>query len=308
MAYSAADTTTLDKVFSCETSTHKFSISWAALGPRSGHPLIFIHGTPWSSRVWTPYALALSRQYRVYLFDNPGFGESPLERPLSNATFVWEDEVERLDGDLARQSEAFTALYRYWQETEDWQTSPHVVAHDHGGLMSLRAILLHGCPYASLCLVDVVAIGPFGKPLFKSVAENPQAFESLPDIAFEGILESYIRNATHVELEKKTMEMLKAPWMKEGGKGGFMRQLCQAAHRTTEGVEECYAEIGKLVPIKIIWGRQDNWIPVDDAQRLGAALGAKEVVEIDDAGHLVMYDQPGQLGVELAMWLASFRG
>lgn len=307
MTSSAVDATALDNVFSCETSTHKFSISWTALGPRSGHPLIFIHGTPWSSRVWTPYALALSRHYRVYLFDNPGFGESPLEHPLPDKTVVWDGEVERLDSDLARQSEAFAALLRYWQEIEVWQTSPHIVAHDHGGLMSLRTILFHHCQYASLCLIDVVAIGPFGKPLFKSVVRDPHAFENLPNIAFEGILESYIRNAAHFELEKKTMEMLKAPWMEKGGKRGFVRQLCQAAHRTTDGTEEWYAEIGKRVAIKIIWGKQDNWIPVDDAHRLSAALGAKEVVEIDGAGHLLMYDQPGQLGVEIAMWLASFR-
>jgi hypothetical protein len=29
-------------------------------------------------------------------------------------------------------------------------------------------------------------------------------------------------------------------------------------------------------------------------------------VVIGDAGHLVMYDQPGQLGVELGSWLSSF--
>jgi pimeloyl-ACP methyl ester carboxylesterase len=57
--------------------------------------------------------------------------------------------------------------------------------------------------------------------------------------------------------------------------------------------------------VKVIWGKQDNWIPVKDAHRLGEVLSAKEVVEVDGAGHLIMYDQPGQLGVELGMWLSS---
>lgn len=171
--------------------------------------------------------------------------------------------------------------------------------------MSLRAHLLHECRYDSLCLLDVVAIGPFGQPLFKSVAENPTAFENLPDMAFEGVLESYIRNAACNVLGSRTMEMLKEPWMQEGGKSGFVRQLCQAAHRSTEEVEGRYAEVGRNMRIKIVWGKQDNWIPVKDAHRLGAALGAEEVVEVDGAGHLIMYDQPGQLGVELAIWLAT---
>jgi pimeloyl-ACP methyl ester carboxylesterase len=171
--------------------------------------------------------------------------------------------------------------------------------------MSLRANLLHECEYSSLCLIDVVAIGPFGQPLFKSVAENPAAFENLPVMAFDGILESYIRNAAYTELVIETMRMLKAPWLAEGGKKGFVRQLCQAAHRSTDEVEGLYAEVGRSLPVKVIWGRQDNWIPVKDAHRLGKALGAKEVVEIEGAGHLVMYDEPGQLGVELALWLSS---
>jgi pimeloyl-ACP methyl ester carboxylesterase len=137
------------------------------------------------------------------------------------------------------------------------------------------------------------------------VAENPEAFEKLPDMAFEGILESYIRNAAYAELDSQTMRMLKAPWLVDGGKKGFVRQLCQAAHRSTDEVEGRYAEVGKSLPVKVIWGKQDNWIPVDDAHRLGEALGAREVVEIQRAGHLVMYDQPGQLGVELGMWLIS---
>jgi pimeloyl-ACP methyl ester carboxylesterase len=297
--------TTLDNTFHFELPTHTFDIRWTSLGAVTSPPLIFIHGTPWSSRVWAPFALALSRKYRVYLFDNPGFGDSPIERILSNVAFNPRNEVERLDSDLARQTSAFAALFKHWEKTEGWNVDPHVVAHDHGGLMSLRANLLHDCRYSSLCLIDVVAIGPFGQPLFKSVAENPAAFENLPVMAFDGILESYIRNAAYNNLDIETMRMLKAPWLAEGGKKGFVRQLCQAAHRSTEEVEGRYAEVRRSFPVKVIWGRQDNWILVDDAHRLGKALGAKEVVEIEGAGHLVMYDEPVQLGVELAMWLSS---
>jgi pimeloyl-ACP methyl ester carboxylesterase len=237
------------------------------------------------------------------MFDNPGFGDSPLEQLLPSSSFSPRDEVVRLDADLARQSSAFAALFKMWEETEGWHGRPHVVAHDHGGLMALRANLLHGCVYASLCLIDVVAIGPFRQPLFKSVAENPGAFEALPGMAFEGILESYIRNAAFTDLSRETMDMLKAPWLREGGKKGFVRQLSQAAHRCTEEVEGRYAEVGKVMPLKVVWGREDRWIGVEDAHRLGEKLGAKEVVVIEGAGHLVMYDQPAQLGVELGVWL-----
>lgn len=292
------------QTYNYKTLTHSYSIAWISLGSVSNPPLIFIHGTPWSSRVWSPFALALSRQYHVYLFDNPGFGESPTEEALPDQPFEPKNEVSRLDADLARQSEVYAALFKFWEPS--WkEAKPHVVAHDHAGLMSLRAHLLHDCQYASLCLIDVVAIGPFGQPLFQATAENPEHFQRLPDMAFEGILESYIRNAAFTELPKSTMEMLKAPWLREGGKEGFVRQLCQANSRSTEEVEGRYGEIGKKMPVKIIWGKQDNWIGVETAARLGKALSAREVVEIEGAGHLIMYDQPGQLGVELGSWLGS---
>jgi pimeloyl-ACP methyl ester carboxylesterase len=299
------DPTTLTQNFYYENATHSYDIKWCSLGNPSNPPVVFIHGTPWSSRVWSPFALALSRHFNVYLFDNPGFGKSPLEREIDRKPFQPSNKVSELDSDLARQSEVFAALFNTWEKSWNGRI-PHVIAHDHAGLMSLRAYLLHGCAYASLCLIDVVAIGPFGQDLFNTVAENPEHFQRLPDMAFEGILESYIRNAAFTELAKDVMDILKAPWLKEGGKAGFIRQLCQANSRSTDEVESRYGEVGSQIPVKIIWGAQDNWIPAEDATRLGNALQAKEVVHIEEAGHLVMYDQPAQLGVELGNWLNTY--
>ncbi|KAI0147465.1 Alpha/Beta hydrolase protein [Xylariaceae sp. FL1272] len=299
------DPVSLDQTFEFSNATHSYGIKWCSLGNPESPPVVFVHGTPWSSHVWEPFALALSRQFHVYLFDNPGFGESPLEKEFPGKPFTGLSKVAELDADLARQSEAYAALFKSWQA--DWgNQKAHVVAHDHGGLQSLRAYLFHGCEYASLCLIDVVAIGPFGQDLFKVVAENPQHFEQLPDMAFEGIVESYIRGAAYQELPKKTMQMLKAPWLKEGGKQGFIRQLCQANLRSTEAVEAKYDTVGSKLPVKIVWGSDDQWIPVESAWRLGDALRAKEVVSIHEAGHLIMYDQPAQLGVELGRWLSAF--
>jgi len=302
-----SDLTALTQLFHHDTSTHSYTIHWTSLGSPNSPPLIFIHGTPWSSRVWVPYALSLSRHFQVYLSDNPGFGDSPLGRPL---TVKEESNPEQaaLDADLAQQSEVWAALLKMW-EVGGWNgRKAHVVAHDHGGLMALRAGLLHGCSYASLCLIDVVAIGPFGHPLFKLVAENRGVFDRLPDTVFEGLLESYIRDAAYKELDGKTMEVLKCPWMRNGRKDAFIRQLCQANSRTTEEVEGRYGEIGDKVPVMIIWGQEDRWIPVETGERLGRVLKAKEVVLIEGAGHLVMYDQGERLGVELGWWLSSAVG
>lgn len=101
------------------------------------------------------------------------------------------------------------------------------------------------------------------------------------------------------------MQMLKEPWLREGGKRGFIRELCQANSRSTEEVEARYGEVGPKLPIKIIWGADDKWLPVEVAHRLGNALKAKEVIVIDKAGHLSMIDQGARVGVELGLWLSA---
>ncbi|KAL8905652.1 MAG: hypothetical protein Q9207_002498 [Kuettlingeria erythrocarpa] len=291
----------LDKTFQHSTTLFNYHIHWTSLGNATLPPLIFIHGTPWSSLVWHSYAQPLSRYFRVYLFDNPGFGESPL------GEFRSEDISKEvaLDADLAQQSEVFAALYKFW--AREWREGKgaHVVAHDHGGLMSLRAHLLHGCQYRSLCLIDVVALGPFGQPLFQLVAENEGVFAALTGPVFEGVVESYIRDAAFKELSRETMDALKKPWiMSEEGRKGFVRQMVQANSRSTVEVEGRYREVGENMPVRIIWGQEDGWIPVETAQRLKEKLNAEDVVVIEGAGHLVMYDQAGRLGIELGWWLS----
>lgn len=298
--------TSLTETFHYSTATHSHQIRWTALGDASSPPLIFVHGTPWSSRVWHTYALSLAQYFHVYLFDNPGFGESPLGQPLPHKTHLITKELA-LDADLAQQSEVFAALYKSWEQS--WppvQRKAHVIAHDHGGLMALRANLLHGCEFASLCLIDVVALGPFGQPLFKLIAENEGVFEALTGPVFEGVVESYIRDAAYHELSKETMEMLKRPWVfSQEGRKGFVRQMVQANSRSTEEVEGRYHEVGRKMPVRIIWGKEDRWIPMQTAERLKVRLHAQEVVLIEGGGHLLMYDQEGALGLELGWWLSS---
>lgn len=292
----------LNQTFHHSTPTHSYTIRWTSLGDAASQPLIFVHGTPWSSHVWNNYAQSFSKYFHVYLFDNPGFGTSPLGKPLPDK----EDTISKdlaLDADLSQQSAVFAALLNHW--AENWQHKPHIVAHDHGGLMTLRAHIMHGCEYASLCLINVVAIGPFGQPLFKLIAENESVFTALTGPVFEGVVEAYIRDASYAGLDKETMEVLKRQWVStDEGRRGFVRQMVQANSRSTEEVEGRYEEVGRSVPVRVIWGKEDAWIPVETAERLKMKLNARDLVLIAGAGHLVMYDQEGKLGVELGWWLS----
>jgi pimeloyl-ACP methyl ester carboxylesterase len=58
------------------------------------------------------------------------------------------------------------------------------------------------------------------------------------------------------------------------------------------------------VPVLVVWGSEDSWIPVDRARRLSELIPGADLRIIDDAGHLVQLDQPEALASTLTRWLS----
>lgn len=290
----------LDQTFVHTTKTHEYRIRWTRLGPATLPPVVFVHGTPWSSFVWQTLATSLSTRYSIYLYDHPGFGSSPPHRRLSGALGGIETE---LDASLNLRAEASAALFRHW----GLASPPHVVAHDNGGLVSLRLLLQHELNFTSLCLIDVVAIGPFGLPFFKLVAENERVFTAIPPMLIEGLVRAYIGSATHKSLPNRIADELSAPWLPNGDQGceRFLKEMIQASYRNASDVENEYGRVRDRSPTKIIWGKEDAWLPVETAGRLQEALQAEEIVVVEEAGHLIQYDQPSRLALEVGLWLGK---
>ena len=258
---------------------------WQRLG--AGPVVVFCHGTPWSSQLWRPFAEALAGSHTVYLWDMPGYGQSS-KHP---------DHAVSLDV----QGELFAALLAHWG-----LSSPHVIAHDYGGAVSLRAHLLHGASYASLALVDVVALAPWGSDYFRLVGEHADVFTALPPAVHQGALRAYVSGASHVGLTPAALDGLVAPWLGAEGQAAFYRQIAQADERYTDEFAELLATID--LPVLVVWGREDTWIPVDRADRLAGMIPGSRLRVIDGAGHLVQLDQPTALAVTLTEWLASGQG
>jgi pimeloyl-ACP methyl ester carboxylesterase len=96
-------------------------VRWDRFG--DGPPLVLLHGTPFSSYVWRNIAPVLARRRTVYVWDMLGYGAS--------------EKRAGQDVSLAAQTRLFAALLDHWELDR-----PEVVAHDFGGLVSLRALLL----------------------------------------------------------------------------------------------------------------------------------------------------------------------
>ena len=133
------------------------AIAWDRLG--DGPPVVLVHGTPWSSWTWRRVAAALAERHSVFVFDHLGFGAS--------------EQHAGQDVSLAAHGARFAALLGHWGLER-----PAFVAHDIGGAIALRAHLLHGRAVASLALLDVVALAPWGSPSSASCASTPPCSSS----------------------------------------------------------------------------------------------------------------------------------
>jgi pimeloyl-ACP methyl ester carboxylesterase len=279
---STARSGSIERVLNQEFAWRGRSVRWGRIG--RGPAVVFCHGTPWSSDLWRPVAEALAPHFTVYLWDMPGYGESS------------KYSEHRVSLDI--QGEVLSDLLKVWD-----LRSPHVVAHDYGGAVALRGHLLHGSGYASLALVDVVALRPWGSPFFRLVRDHAEVFTALPPAVHEGALRAYISGASHRGLTPGALEALTRPWLDDVGQAAFYRQIAEADEVYTDQVEPLYPAID--VPVLVVWGRDDGWIPVDRAHRLHELIPGARLTVIEQAGHLIQLDQPEALTAALTQWLIS---
>ncbi|WP_107450720.1 alpha/beta fold hydrolase [Streptomyces silvensis] len=263
-----------------ECETPQGVVRWATLG--SGDPLVLVHGTPYSSFLWRDIAPALARERKVFFFDHLGFGQS--------------EQREGQDLSLAAHAENFTRLLDHWGLSR-----PSVVAHDIGGAVALRTLLLEQRSYRDLTLFDAVSGGAWERGLFQLFLEHEEVFRELPGYAHDALVAAHLRHATHTGFRPGILDAFLAPWRGEKGQAAFYRQYSQIRQADTTAYEQLLPGIS--IPVRIVWGREDRILPPEYAEWLHEHVPQAELHWIEGAGHLLQEDAPGQL---LALLSAEF--
>ncbi len=248
------------------------TVRWAALG--TGEPIVLVHGTPYSSLLWREIAPALAQRRKVFVFDQLGFGQS--------------DQREGQDLSLAAHAKNFTQLLDHWGLTR-----PSVVAHDIGGAVVLRALLLEGATYRDLTLFDAVSGGEWERGLYQLILEHADIFDQLPDYAHEALVASHLRHATHVGFRPGVLDAFLAPWRGRTGQAAFYRQYRQIRQADTADYEHLLLDVS--IPTRLVWGREDRILPPEYAEWLHDHIPHAQLSWIEGAGHLLQEDAPAQL-------------
>ncbi len=240
-----------------------------------GPPLVMIHGTPFSSHVWRSIAREMARTHTVHLYDLLGYGQS--------------EKRDGQDVSLGRQNRVLAALLEHWGLRAPGRL-PDVIAHDFGGATALRAHLLDGCDYRRLLLFDPVAVRPWGSPFVQHVRDNEAAFAGVPGYIQDAILRAYVRGAAARHMTDEELEPYVAPWTGPVGQPAFYRQIAQMDLAFTDEVQPRYGEL--RCPVRLLWGEDDEWIPLERGRELAALLPGCELTVVPGSGHLMQEDAP----------------
>jgi pimeloyl-ACP methyl ester carboxylesterase len=241
---------------------------------------VLVHGTPSRALVWREVAAALERDHTVYTFDLLGFGES-------------ERHVDQ-DVSLRAHGEVLAELVSQWG-----LGSPALVGHDIGGAVGLRAHLLEGVRVSRLALVDAVVLRPWITPRTRDMQRR--SWDSFPDESLGKQIEEHLRTATSRELDPDIYDAIFGQWSGEEGQRLYVRNFMQLDEQHTAEFEPKLGTID--VPVLVVWGEEDAWLPVSVSERLAAVIPGARRVLLAEAGHFSMEDAPGEVAAALAGFL-----
>jgi pimeloyl-ACP methyl ester carboxylesterase len=91
------------------------------------------------------------------------------------------------------------------------------------------------------------------------------------------------------------------PWTGSEGQTAFYRQIIDYDERYLRENEELVAKLA--VPVHIVWGEQDGWIPVERADRLHTLIPHSTLRKVPVSNHLIQFDAPERLTYEVTSWL-----
>lgn len=248
-----------------------------------GPPVIVVHGTPWSSFNLRHLIEFLSKHFTVFYYDLIGYGQS-----------------DKSPGDvsLGIQNQVLDQLLNHWG-----LEMPAIIGHDFGGATVLRTHLINKRYFEKIVLIDPVAVSPWGSPFFMHVKVHEAAFAGVPDYIHDAIVRAYVKTAAFKPIDDAILNMIVRPWTGPDGKAAFYRQIAQADSGHTDEVQPLYAQISR--PVLILWGREDSWIPLERGKTLHDMIPDSLFHVIQDAGHLVIEEQPDQLNEKILLFLRN---
>lgn len=232
------------------------------------HPLVFIHGSGDSSRIWRTQVDQLGSEYPVYALDLPGHGQRPDTLP-----------AEVMPQDYA------AAVYEVMQ-SELHLDHPIIAGHSLGGAIALSLALEHGSTLGGLILIGTGARIRVHPSLLAAARTNPQeARQQLVQAGFTPKAAATLSQSVVSEQVTPSFNI-------------FYRDLAAC------NVFDCMTRLHEItVPTLIICGADDSATPVKYSHYLHDHIAGSSLQIIPNAGHYVFREQPEAVNQAIKDWL-----
>ena len=239
-----------------------------------GPTVVLLHGLGSSIYTWADMIPALAREHDVVALDLPGFGGSDIPAELSSSVYPG-----TVIGLMDRLGISRATL----------------VGNSLGGAVAVVLAARHPERVRRLVLIDSAGynLAPAQRPLMLRLIGTAPVAAALDVLPIRrGMVTTALRQVfyddTRVTPEK--IEEYLAPLARPGTTEA-LRSLLHA--QSSFGLPGLIRDV--RVPTLVVWGRNDRWIPLADADRFTAAIpGARKVV-LEECGHVAQEERPAEV-------------
>lgn len=259
-----------------------YEIAYDVMG--DGPPVVLVHGFPSNSFIWRNIAWQLAVSRKVYVYDLPGQGQSE-KRP-------------DMDVSDPMQTKVLKRLLDAWKLDR-----PAVVAHNVGCAYALRAHYFEDCRYERMVLISPAVMNPCVSVETRHAQAHLEAYRTMPYQLYEVILSARIRSATSMPLSDEAFAAYLDPWLGPEGQASWYNRVARIDEHHFARLEARLADV--TVPVRIISGAEDRWIPADQAARVKRRLPNAELHIVEGGGQFIMEDAPEQVAALLSEFFAA---
>ena len=232
-------------------------------------PLVFIHGSGDSARVWKFQVEHFGAQHAIAL-DLPGHGQRPDTLTAEATVQQYADAVHNI----------------VTQELQEQK--PIIVGHSLGGAIALTMALEYGNEIAGIILIGTGARLRVHPTLLEDAKNSSeQARQRLSQMSVA---------STTAPVVLQSVEQEQA----EPGRNMLYRDLAAC---NVFDVMQRLQEIS--IPTLILCGAEDQLTPVKYSTYLHQHIAGSTLHVIPDAGHYVMREQPGTVNEVIDEWLQT---
>ena len=243
----------------------------------SGDPVLCLHGLGASTHSFREFREPLSKQHRLFLLDFKGFGASP--KPKDTHYSITEH------ADMVCQ---FIAEHDLHDLT--------LVGNSFGGAVSLL-VAIRLCAETPQRLQKLILIDSAGYnqnlPLHLKLMRTPVLGWLLLHLLPPKVSALFVLKNSYYDNSKITQEQVDAYARPIAAPGGRHAVHQTARQIIPSNIDELIAKYPTIkVPTLILWGKQDDIIPLLIGEKLNAAIPGSKLITIDRAAHIPQEETP----------------